>query len=568
MPQESALYITEFKLPADVKQITEVRARFIEFLLSLGLDDSEKEGWKLTFTEAVNNAIEHGSLGDSRSDIYVRWWSAHDAVWLETEDPGQGPSEELAANPTLPDDPLAEGGRGLFIIHSFADQFDHWRSSRGYVAKIGKFYKRLNSVLPLNPEMDAILDELSDCYESLSLFDRMAANLLQDEQIDAFVQSCLDIFMDARDYASIHLEFYRPGENSIYDCLSRIESYGVFGRMQEDAIKALSDNDSINWSVRRHNNPFTAAEGFPVGCCVPFYVGGQIVGLIAVGCTKETQLIRSNDVRNLRALADIVGVSVSRALLDIEKDERKRLATEMSIATTLQQQLLPIARDHLEIPGYDLFFSSLSALEVAGDFVEVRQTSSGEYIGCVIDVMGKGVSAAILAGIFRSQFIAYAYRGGKLATFIEGVNQALERQLGGATMFITAFVFKINPESHDLTYAAAGHPPALLLQADGSLRELPSMGPPMGLFAEIEYGQEQFKLAPGDRLIVVTDGLYEWTYGQNIFGWETMVKWFTHNNDLDAESLWKHLQEKMVDAREAQSIEREDDETLLILTRR
>jgi len=567
MPEESALYITEFKFPADVTKIPQVRERFIDFLLSLGLDDSEKDGWKLTFTEAVNNAIEHGSLACPGSDIYLRWWSVKDAVWLETEDSGTGPPEEIANNPTLPEDPLAEGGRGLYIIHTFADHFDHWRSQRGYVAKIGKFYKRLNSVLPLNPEMDAILDELSDCYESLSLFDRMAANLLQDERIDSFVQSGLEMFMDARDYTSIHLELYDSLENSVYTSLSQVESYGVFGHIETSATEVLRENDSINWSPRRQNCPFSDANAYPVGCCVPFYVEDKVAGLIAVGCKNEDHLILSNDIRNLRALADIIGVSVSRALLDIEKDERKRLATEMSIATKLQQQLLPITKERLNIPGYDLFFSSLSAMEVAGDFVEVRQSSSGEYLGCVIDVMGKGVSAAILAGIFRSQFIAYAYRGGNLATFIEGVNQALECQLGGATMFITAFVFKINPESHDLTYAAAGHPPALLFRANGRLEELVSVGPPIGLFAEIEFKQKQIKLLPGDRLVVVTDGLYEWTHGQNIFGWETMVKWFTSNNELDAKSLWSRLQEKIVEARKSQAIEREDDETLLILTR-
>jgi serine phosphatase RsbU (regulator of sigma subunit) len=463
---------------------------------------------------------------------------------------------------------LAEGGRGLFILNQFADQFDHWYSSRGYMAKIGKFYKRLNNILPLNPEMDAILDELSDCYESLSLFDRMAANLLQDERIDRFVQSGLNMFMDARDYAAIHLELYQPDKNPIYQWLSTIDAYGVFGHINTYAADFLKQNDSINWSIKRNNCPFTSGEIHPVGCCVPLYVGDEIVGLIAVAYDQEDKLILSNDIRNLRALADIIGVSVSRSLLDIEKDERKRLATEMNIATELQQQLLPVNKKIPVIPGYDLFFNSLSALEVAGDFVEVRQNSEGEYLGCVIDVMGKGVSAAILAGIFRSQFIAYSFRGGLLATFIEGVNQSLESQLGGATMFITAFVFKLNPMSHDITYAAAGHPPALLFRADGALDELVSTGPPMGLFPDIEYGQKQIKIAAVDRLVVVTDGLYEWTEGEDIFGWEAMVDWFSSHNHLDSESVWDRLQKKMLRSREPQSIKQEDDETLLILTRK
>ncbi|WPJ96805.1 SpoIIE family protein phosphatase [Coraliomargarita algicola] len=567
MHQETALYITEFTLTTDVKQVSTIRDRFVNFLSSQGLNESEKDGWKLVFTELVNNAIEHGSSAHPERKIYVRWWATMNSVWLETEDAGEGPPKEVIDNPCLPKDPLAEGGRGLFIIQEFADQFDHWYSSRGYMAKICKSYKRLNNVLPLNPEMDAILDELSDCYENLSLFDRMAANLLQDERIDQFVQSGLNMFMDARDYSAIHLELYQPNKNSIYQWISSIESYGLFGHINADALESLQLNDSINWSPKRRNCPFSHAETYPVGFCVPMYVGDEIVGLIAVGCEQEDHIILSNDIRNLRAFADIICVSVSRALLDIEKDARKRLATEMHIATELQQQLLPINKEIPQIPGYELFFSSLSALEVAGDFVEVRQNSAGEFLGCVIDVMGKGVSAAILAGIFRSQFIAYSFRGGLLATFIEGVNQSLESQLGGATMFITAFIFKINPESHEVTYAAAGHPPALLFHANGAMDELVSTGPPMGLFPDIEYGQKQIQIAPGDRLIAVTDGLYEWTEGDDIFGWDAMVDWFSANHHLDSEALWSRLQTKMLQSRESQSLEQEDDETLLILTR-
>lgn len=567
MSEESALNITEFHLSADVKQIAKVRERFIDFLLSLGLDDREKDGWKLAFTELVNNSIEHGCNNDRNSGIYVRWWSVNNSIWLITQDTGQGPSDAVARYPTLPEDPLAEGGRGLYIVNEFADTFDHWRSSRGYIAQVSKSYKRLNNVLPPNEEMDAILEELSDSYESQSLYQIMAAHLAQDKPVNVSVQSVLDDFMDGRDYTAIHLEIYGCCKNTVYTHLSKIDSYGSFGHIHEAAQELLRANNSINWSPSQTSVPFTELDNFPTGCAVPLYADNQITGIIAVGCTSENHPIRSNDIHNLRGLADIVGVLIDRALKDSVKDQQKRLETELSIATELQQKLLPIDKQPLDVPGYELFFNSLSALEVAGDFVEVRESSSGEYVGCVIDVMGKGVSAAILAGIFRSQFIAYTYRGGNLATFLESVNQALESQLEGATMFITAFVFKLNIESHDFTYAAAGHPPALFFPVDGSLNELISTGPPVGLFPEIKFTQQQIKLSKGDRIVIVTDGLYEWTQGKDIFGWNAMVAWFAANLHLSADALWAGLQEVILRARKLQSIEQEDDETLLILTR-
>jgi serine phosphatase RsbU (regulator of sigma subunit)/anti-sigma regulatory factor (Ser/Thr protein kinase) len=568
MPEESALYITEFKQVADVKQVAPVRARFIEFLLSLGLDDREKEGWKLVFTELTINAITYGCHRSQECEIYVRWWSINGSIWLLVQDPGQGPPDERTLNPTLPEDPLAEGGRGLYIVNEFVDTFDHWRCSRGYIAQVSKSYKRLNDVLPPNEEMDAILEELSDSYESQSLYQIMAAHLAKDERVDLSVQSVLDDFMDGRDYTAIHLEIYACCENPVYTRLSEINSYGCLGNILEDARNLLRENGSINWSPTYKYSPFTALDKYPTGCAVPLYADNHIIGTIAVGCVCENHLISSKDIHNLRGLSDIIGVLIDRALRDSVKGEQKRLETELSIATDLQQKLVPIDKQAPNIPGYELFFSSLSALEVAGDFVEVRQSRSGEYVGCVIDVMGKGVSAAILAGIFRSQFIAYSNRDGDLDIFLESVNQALEIQLEGATMFITAFVFKLNLESNDFTYAAAGHPPALFFAADGRMEKLISTGPPVGLFPKLQFAQKQISLSPGDRIVIVTDGLYEWTQGEDIFGWENMVEWFATNRQLSAEALWTGLQAIMLCARKQQSIEQEDDETLLILTRK
>ncbi|MEM1221788.1 MAG: SpoIIE family protein phosphatase [Verrucomicrobiota bacterium] len=568
MKNESVIYISAHQIPADPKEIPPVRARFIDFLLSLGIDDKEKEGWKLTFTEAVNNAIEHGSGDDPKKSIAVRWWSTEQSVWLETQDEGKGPEPEKTKNPSLPEDPLSEGGRGLFIIHNFSDNFVHWRNEDGYIARIGKSYPRLNNVIPQNTEMDAILDELSDCYESLSLYDRMAETLIEDERVDRFIASSLDIFMDARDYDAICIEMRKPGESPEFGWVAELRSHAAFGNLNEALWKNLEEQESISWHAETQSPSFSDAEQFSTGGVVPIYVNDKVVSLIAAAYKSKDMRIRSNDLRNLRALADIIGIALSRAVMQREQDEKKRLATEMNIATKLQHQLLPIDKKPPEIPGYDLFIRSISALEIAGDFVEVRQNSSGEYLGCIIDVMGKGVSAAILAGIFRSQFLAFSERGGKLVTFLEGANKALETQLGDATMFITAFAFKLNTSSHELSYVAAGHPPALLFRKGQKTEQLLSKGPPIGLFNEMEYAEETIRLNPMDRMLIVTDGLYEWsTNATNIYGWDAMVQWFENRRSDAPEDFWHDFYEMIVQSRTTQCIEQEDDETILILTR-
>ena len=161
--KQQLIYKKENTIPADAKQVGPIRARFIEFLLSLGIDDTEKEGWKLVFTEAVNNAIEHGSKNDPEKTVTICWWSTKTSVYIETQDQGKGPNVSKTEAPALPEDPLSESGRGLFIIDNFADKLTHWYSKEGYILRICKNYKHLNDVMPQNAEMDAILEELSDC---------------------------------------------------------------------------------------------------------------------------------------------------------------------------------------------------------------------------------------------------------------------------------------------------------------------------------------------------------------------------------------------------------------------
>lgn len=562
------IHLKENTLHADMKCIEPVRSRFIEFLLSLGIDDTEKEGWKLAFTEAVNNAIEHGSDNNPEKIIKIRWWSAQSSVYVETQDQGEGPDRLKAETPALPEDPLSESGRGLFIMHNFADELTHWYSKEGYILRICKNYEHLNDVMPQNPEMDAILEELSDCYESLSLYDRMAENLVEDERVDHFIESSLEMFMDSRDYDAINIELRYPDQFKEYKWISKLPTHAAFGNLKNNYWDSIEQQEALTWQSNSNVGLFTKLNGLCVGGCVAIYVNEQVVGLIAAAYADPKKTMRTTNLRNLRALSDIIGTALSRAILQREQDEKKRLATEINIATKLQNQLLPVNSKPPAVDGYDLFTQSLSALEIAGDFVEARIDNDGNYLCCVIDVMGKGATAAILAGIFRSQFIAFSDQGGTLKKFIERTNKALNTQLGEATMFITAFVFRLNPSTHEFSYVVAGHPPALLLKSNGETQTLTSGEPPIGLFDDIEYAEKSLRLNSGDRMVIVTDGLYEWSTLQNdIFGWNNLVNWVEAHRNNSPDDLWDQLHALIVDSRLQQGILQEDDETILILTR-
>ena len=453
-------------------------------------------------------------------------------------------------------------------MDNFADKLIHWYSKEGYTLRICKSYERLNDVMPQNPEMDAILEELSDCYESLSLYDRMAENLVEDERVDRFIESSLEIFMDSRDYDAISIELRHPDQSLEYDWISKLSTHAAFGNLQKNYWDNLEQQEALTWQPGNNPGLFSGLDDLCVGGCVAIYVHEQVVGLIAAAYKDSAKSMRTTNLRNLRALSDIISTALSRAIMQREQDEKKRLATEITIATKLQNQLLPINSKPPIIDGYDLFTQSLSAFEIAGDFVETRIDSKGNYVGCVIDVMGKGATAAILAGIFRSQFIAFSDQSGNLKNFIERTNKALNTQLGETTMFVTAFVFKLNPSTHEFSYVVAGHPPALLMHGNGKTQMLTSKEPPIGLFDDVQYVEESLKLDSGDRVIIVTDGLYEWsTLQKEIFGWDSLLNWFEAHRSDSPDALWNQLHTLIEDSRSQQDILQEDDETILILTR-
>lgn len=97
---------------------------------------------------------------------------------------------------------------------------------------------------------------------------------------------------------------------------------------------------------------------------------------------------------------------------------------------------------------------------------------------------------------------------------------------------------------------------------------LTSNEPPIGLFGDIEYVEESLKLNSGDRVIMVTDGLYEWsTLKKEIFGWDNMVNWFEEHRSDSPDALWDQMHALIEGSRSQQGILQEDDETILILTR-
>jgi sigma-B regulation protein RsbU (phosphoserine phosphatase) len=146
------------------------------------------------------------------------------------------------------------------------------------------------------------------------------------------------------------------------------------------------------------------------------------------------------------------------------------------------------------------------ASDFGGDWYDAIALD-GDRLGVSIgDVSGKGLPAAFLMANLQASFRAFAASHPDPGAVVASINRAL---CGNAALrtFATFFYGVVDCAGRSITYTNAGHNPPVLVRADGTLERLSSGGMVLGVFADAVYEQRQHPLAPGDRLVLFTDGL-------------------------------------------------------------
>jgi len=208
---------------------------------------------------------------------------------------------------------------------------------------------------------------------------------------------------------------------------------------------------------------------------------------------------------------------------------------EFEDARLIQRGLLPTAMP--QASAVQLASSWQPANGVGGDCFDAL-TFAGGGVGIVIaDVAGKGVPAALLMSNLQAAVRAFAQEGAAPSSVTASVNRLLCRNMTSGR-FVTFCYARLDPPAGWLTYANAGHNPPLLVHADGCVDRLVPGGTVLGVFADGAYEQGEFAIAPGDRLVLYTDGMTE---GRNAageeFGEERMAESAVAHRALPAEAM-------------------------------
>src|SRR5579862_6797054 len=209
----------------------------------------------------------------------------------------------------------------------------------------------------------------------------------------------------------------------------------------------------------------------------------------------------SNDI--LRAIATEAASLIENARLVQAEEASRRYQQELSIAASIQQRLLAVTLP--EVPFARVNGRNMSCKEIGGDFFEAVNTPQGLAV-VLADVSGKGVSAALLASILQGMVYSQLISGMPLVEIVDAVNRFFTYKHIGekyATMIITRL-----RNDGDLEYVNCGHVPPVWICGNEVLR--PAHGNlPVGLLSDATYSSDRCQMRPGDRLILVTDGVTE-----------------------------------------------------------
>ncbi len=184
----------------------------------------------------------------------------------------------------------------------------------------------------------------------------------------------------------------------------------------------------------------------------------------------------------------------------------ERLTMELATAREIQVRLLP--SDQPRVLDFEVAGASVPSREIGGDYYDFLAQGS-DRIGIAIgDVSGKGMPAALLMANLQASLHGQVLHPGSVAGVVARVNNLLVRSTD-PHMFATFFYGLLDASAATFTCTNAGHNPPLVLRADGTMEELTTGGLLLGMLGDQPYQQESVQLAPGEVIVLYTDGITE-----------------------------------------------------------
>jgi phosphoserine phosphatase RsbU/P len=245
-----------------------------------------------------------------------------------------------------------------------------------------------------------------------------------------------------------------------------------------------------------------------------------------------------------------------------EHDKLLSIQHDLNVAREIQQAILPKVFPPFPMIGsIDVYASMVAAKEVGGDFYDFFLIEPHRLGFIVGDVSGKGIPAAIFMAVSRTLIRSAGLKGGPAGECLQYVNNLLCGE-SISSMFVTVFYGILNTLTGDVEYVNAGHNPPYLMGSSGLQKLEMTGGIAMGVREDVKLSSKRFRMKPGEKIFLYTDGVTE-AFNKKLtaYGEERLESFLNQRFPLPIENLVKESLEDVngfIDG-----AQRSDDITLL-----
>src|SRR5215831_13446782 len=245
----------------------------------------------------------------------------------------------------------------------------------------------------------------------------------------------------------------------------------------------------------------------------PLRVNGNVTGMLAVLNRTPGRIWTPEEIQLLSIVASHSGDAIEKARLRAEaeekrriEEEQKRYESEFNQAKAIQMRLVP--DQMLAVGPWEVHGQVIPARHVGGDYFDFFPLGEHRFGVAIADVSGKGLPASIMMSNVQASLRAFCDGATPIGEALGRVNRSVARS-SMPGKFITLFYCEVDAQTNRMRFSNAGHNHPMLRRASGEIDELGTGGPMLGPFdtAVFEVGETDF--APGDALLLYSDGVSE-----------------------------------------------------------
>jgi len=275
---------------------------------------------------------------------------------------------------------------------------------------------------------------------------------------------------------------------------------------------------------------------------IPIYHKKKALAYALIGDFNPSSELLNNDLNFIQTVINVIVVALENKKLFKERLQSERFQREMELAVEVQNMLIPLKA--YKDPSVEVSARYIPHQNIGGDYFDFIRLNEHEFLWCIADVSGKGISAALLMANFQASLHAWSAVEDDLANIVERLNKIVITNTKGER-FITLFLAKYNEKTRKLCYINAGHNATVLFSQNEAITL--KLGTTMiGVFDELPFlNQGEVDIEPGSLIVNYTDGLMDHEHNNKNWSEESLIEFIKDHGHLSPndfnELLMNHI---------------------------